>query len=149
MPKSPNNSVELCHAGQLLEVRLEASTEKLHEAAGRMEISSEKILQTLTLLNEYAIRDKEKLESLEKRCDGLDKARSCGQKLKTDFASHIAEYRESKRIESESKQFEVTEGRSAGRKYGTSSGIISGVTSGITTAFLTFWYWFTHHGGPQ
>ena len=139
MPELPNNSNKLCHAGQLLEGRLQASTDMLHGAAERMERSSEKVLQSVALLNEYAIRDKEKLESLEKQYDRLDEARACGQKLKTTFAEHLGEHRESKRIEG-------IEGRNAGRKYGTSSGVVSGITSGILSALMAFWYWLSHSG---
>lgn len=151
MPDSPikSNSVELCHAGQLLEVELKASSKMLYASTQRMERGNDKILKALANLMEYATRDKEKLETLEKRCDGFDKSRACVHQLKQDFKQHMGEFEATKRAEDEKKQLEIAEGRNAGRKYGTSSGIISGITSGITTAFLTFWYWFTHHGGPQ
>jgi len=110
------NSSELCQAGKLLKLEFTVGINGLEKSAQRMEASCAVIAASVKQLTEYNIRDKE-------RIDALEKSRDCkSQKIKdiqenmhnleVSFGTHLGEYAEMKRQEG-----------NVGRKWGVLSGL--------------------------
>lgn len=92
----------LCHAGQLLEIRMLASTKSLSCAAASLEISSAKITELIAELTKYAIRDNERLDNLEesKKCKNkkIKEIEDKAHEMKESFAGHCGEHKAERRL---------------------------------------------------
>lgn len=98
MPKEPQEeSTQLCPAGKILKAEIKASIFRIEELVVRQENSSSKIAASIEKLVKYSIRDKKDLETLEKQYAGLEAARPCFHKMKTDLAYHLGEHEEANR----------------------------------------------------
>lgn len=120
----------LCPAGKVLEVEFGAGIRSLKDSARRMEVSCKDVAMSVRQLTEYSIRDKERLDNLEKQHDELKTSKSCIQEVKLKLAKHLGAHEEAKRHEG-----------AEGRKWGASSGI--GGAGGLYVVIELFKRFFT------
>lgn len=101
--KSEHSEDSLCTAGKLLEARLIPCTENLEKACETLQVTCTQIAESVKDLTEYAVRDKEKIEALEKSRDCKKKAlkelEDDNQELEINFATHLGEHAVERQIE--------------------------------------------------
>ena len=105
MPNQKQQNLDdLCPAGKLLEVRLQASTDNLLRATKSLEKTCKEISETMQQLSGYAIRDKERIEVLEKsrdcKSEKIKDIQETVQTLEISFGTHLGEHKATEKVKS-------------------------------------------------
>ena len=116
---SQENSIELCPAGKMLEGKLAQCTDNLLEATKAIQSGCADVAESCKDLRDFAIRDKEKIASLEESrvCKNkkIEALRENAKKHEVALAAHLGEHDAIQKLEG-----------SAGKKWG-----LSGAFGGI------------------
>jgi chromosome segregation ATPase len=104
MEKDQNNINTLCPAGQVLEAHLTTSANNLLRATESLQTTCKEIAGTLQQLNEYAVRDKEKIDALEKsrecKSKKIREVQDDMQELEVSLSTHFGEHKATEQIKS-------------------------------------------------